>query len=86
MKPYNGEAIISTEAALQILDRIDAYRRKHIAENRYGTTDYDMRVAAAFVAQAAGIESRTEWVDMLKADAESRYAKDRAEQGALFEG
>lgn len=85
MKPYNGEVIITTEAALQILDRIDAYRRKHINE-RAIPYDHDMRVAAAFVAQAAGIESRTEWVDMLKADPETRYAKDMAEQGALFEG
>lgn len=85
MKPYNGEAIITTEAALQILDRIDAYRRKYINE-RAIPYDYDMRVIAAFVAQAAGIESRTEWTDMLKADAESRYAKDMAEQGVFFRG
>ena len=84
MKPYDGNVIITTEAALQILDRIDAYRRKHGTE--YGNTDHDMRVAAAFVAQAAGIESRNEWIDMLKAAPESRYAKDKAEQGACFPG
>ena len=85
MNPDNGNAIITMEAALQILDRIDAYRRKRIDE-REVLFDYDMRVVAAFVAQAAGFDGRTDWTDRLKAIPETKYAQDLAEMGAFFRG
>lgn len=67
--------IITKESALQILDKIDAYRRKYVNQ-RAIPFDYDMRVVAAFVAEAAGFDGRTEWTDALKKNPDSQYAKD----------
>ena len=61
--------------ALQILDEMDAIRRKH-----YGALpppcDYYLRAMEAVVARAAGYDSRSDWTDALKEDKQSRYYHD----------
>ena len=40
-----------------------------------------MRAMEAIVAQAAGYDSRTDWTEALKADPQSRYARDLRDTG-----
>lgn len=60
---------------LNILDEIDALRRKY--ENVAGHADYDFRVAAAVVADNIGIcrGNRADWQDELKAASGSKYSQ-----------
>lgn len=67
--------LISQEAALAILDKIDKVRRD-ARKQRQLTTDYYLRVACAIVAEAGGFEDRTNWTNILKSDLTSEYAKD----------
>lgn len=71
----DDKTIISQEAALTILDRIDKVRRD-ASKDRYLSTDYYLRVAACIVAEAGGFEDRTDWTNILKYDLTSEYAKD----------
>lgn len=68
--------IISKDAALAILDRIDKIRRDADANRRFLGTDYSLRVAAAIIAEAGGFADRTDWTSILKYDLTSEYAKD----------
>ena len=63
--------IISKEAALAILDRIDKIRRRN---DHF--SDYNLRAACAIVAEAAGYKDRTDWTNLLRDDPTSEYAKD----------
>lgn len=75
LKISNNEPIISKEAALAILDKIDKVRRD-AGKQRYLSTDYYLRVACAIVAEAGGFKDRTDWTNILKYDLTSEYAKD----------
>ena len=65
---------------LNILDEIDALRRKY--ENVAGCAEYDFRVAAAVVAGNTGIckGNRANWQDELRAETGSRYSQWYAEK------
>lgn len=73
--PKAAETGLDRELALQMLDEMDAIRRKH-----YGSLpppcDYYLRAMEAVVAKAAGYDSRIDWTDALKANEQSRYYRD----------
>lgn len=60
---------------LQILDKMDKFRREHQNE-KTSPADYCMRVLEAIVAEAAGYTERNEWTEILKADKSTEYSKD----------
>lgn len=67
--------VLDRKIALEVLDRLDGFRRDHYYDVP-PTPDWCMRAMEAIVAQAAGYDSRTEWTEALKADPQSRYARD----------
>lgn len=69
------EKILDRQMALQVLDEMDALRRKQWRQLP-PPCDFYLRAMEAIVARAAGYESRTDWTDCLKGDAESQYCRD----------
>lgn len=61
--------------ALDILDKLDEFRRNHQNEKQH-PSDWCMRAMEAIVAEAAGYTSRNDWTDTLKESPESRYSRD----------
>lgn len=61
--------------ALELLDRMDAYRRR---KNGPPPADFFMRMLEAEVANMAGFPDRNSWTNALKADPTTRYAADKA--------
>lgn len=61
--------------ALQVLDKMDKFRRDHQNE-KIAHADYCMRFMEAIVAEAAGYSNRNEWTEILKADKSTEYSKD----------
>lgn len=73
--------LISTNAALAILDKIDKLRRDNCKNHRnHGFEDYYLRTASAIIAQAGGFEDRTDWTRLLKDNPDSAFAKDYADE------
>ena len=61
--------------ALQLLDKLDKFRREHQNERQH-PSDFCMRAMEAIVAEAAGYKSRVDWTEELKADASTIYNQD----------
>ena len=77
LKINDSKPIISRDAALAILDRLDGMRRSnHANKNNRGYEDINLRLACAIVANAGGIKTRTEWEDALRNTPDSEYAQD----------
>lgn len=70
---------------LSVLDKMDAFRRKH-ENDKPATPDYCMRCLEAILAGAAGYKSRTDWTDALKENPESEYSKGLLNYGIVFHG
>lgn len=68
---------------LQVLDRMDKFRREH-QNAAEAPSDYCMRFMEAILAEAAGYKSRNDWTDALKADQESAYSQDIQKQTAYL--
>lgn len=72
---------LDSKQVMEILDEMDYYRRHNI---NFNNPDYAMRVAEAILAKAAGFKDRNEWCELLKADSETKYAKDYADATVAF--
>lgn len=68
---------------LDILDKLDEFRRSHQNETQ-NPTDWCMRCMEAIVAEAAGYTNRNDWTDALKGNPESRYSRDLQDQSIRF--
>ncbi len=62
-------------SALELLDELDEFRRRHQDENQH-PSDWCMRVMEAIVAVAAGYCDRSSWTSLLAADESSKYYRD----------
>ena len=60
---------------LDILDKLDEFRRAHQNEKRH-PADWCMRAMEAIVAEAAGYTNRNDWTDALRENPASRYNRD----------
>lgn len=65
----------NSKASLEILDKLDEFRRKH-QDDKQHPSDWCMRVMEAIVAEAFGFEGRNSWTDALATDPNSRYYRD----------
>ena len=68
---------------LDILDKLDEFRRNHQNERQH-PSDWCMRCMEAIVAKAAGYPDRNDWTDALKGNPESRYSRDLQDQSIRF--
>lgn len=67
---------IAKPMALDILDELEAYRRRCSMEGM-NNADHALRVAAAMIARRAGFDDRMTWCKKLRENPESEYAMDR---------
>lgn len=77
--------MISKKDALEILDRMDDFRRRHQNEKE-SPSDYCMRVLEAIVGESAGFNGRNSWTEELSADSSTKYAQDIKNLGCTFNG
>lgn len=63
------------DSPLEVLDKLDEFRRSHQNERLY-PSDWCMRCMEAIVARACGFEGRNAWTEALAADPSSRYHRD----------
>lgn len=66
---------VDTALALDILDELDAYRRRKALENETNV-DYVLRMVEAFIADRAGFKARFDWMECLAEKTDSQYVAD----------
>lgn len=81
MRTVEGRNVEYMVSPLEVLDKLDEFRRGHQNERLY-PSDWCMRCMEAIVARACGFEGRSAWTEALSADPSSRYHRDLEDPAA----